>query len=206
MWSQPGVRQLKVVRAFAVHIPVDSYQAFKSGIRCLLLSLLLGAFVFGAGEYCSWDAILGARIGRAARISLSARLALSCGRPTSSGCSARLSCDSLARNRVSGLSVELLVTTRRDCCTSSCVVGFLRKLRCLSLNMRRKKRGMTFKVCRNVAEQRRRVLVLSQKGQLYRVLVVLSKRWRWTVAGVSCGARSCGFRCRSCHWSNDVGL
>jgi hypothetical protein len=124
------------------HQHTDRCQPFRSGIRCLLLNLLLGAFDFVAGGYCSWDAILGARIGRAACMSLSAKLTPSCGRPVSSGCNARLSCESLARNRTSGFEVEFFVITRLDCCTSSCGVLSLRKLRCLSLNMRRKNRGM----------------------------------------------------------------
>lgn len=54
-----------------------SHQPLRSGMRCLLLNLLLGAFAFLVPfPHRSCDATLGARMGLAARTSLPVKLAL----------------------------------------------------------------------------------------------------------------------------------
>ncbi|UPX20326.1 uncharacterized protein EKO05_0010561 [Ascochyta rabiei] len=144
-------------------------------MRCLLFNLLLGSFVLVGGTYRSWDAILGARMGRAARTSLSAKLAPSFDPPYASGCEDRLSCESLTRDRVSGLSVVAFVITRRECWTSSWVAVSLRKLKCLSLKMRRRNRGM-ISIC-TMMMMKKNAGTRAKKGYVNLAPVVLSTRW-----------------------------
>lgn len=148
-----SIRSIPIICQLPPQTPQENHlhdQALRSGIRCLLLNLLLGAFVFlDTFPHRSCDAILGARMGLAARMSLPVKLALpaSLALASSSECSARFSCDSLARNLVSVLPVDVgfLVMTRRDSCTPpslSALDGSRPKLRCLSLKMRRRKRDI----------------------------------------------------------------
>ena len=62
-----------------------SHQPLRSGMRCLLLNLLLGAFAFLVPfPHRSCDATLGARMGLAARMSLPVKLALPASRALAS--------------------------------------------------------------------------------------------------------------------------